>query len=73
MKKLTSRILGTRVARYLFSYQITLQTITAVSPSKLLFGHHLDCHLDLLHPKIEGKVCQNQYRQKELHDLHARE
>ena len=27
----------------------------------------------MLHPKIEAKVCQNQYRQKELHYFHTRE
>ena len=73
MKKLTSGTLETRVARFLFNYQITPQTVTGVSPYKLLFGCHLRCHLDLLHPSIEAKVRQTQYRQKESHDFHARE
>ena len=73
MKKLTSGALETRVVRFLFNCRITPQTTTGVSPSELLFGHHLHCHLDLLHPNIEAKVHQNQCRQKELHDFRARE
>ena len=73
MKKLTSGTLETWVVRFLFDCRITPQTTTGVSPSELLFGHHLHCHLDLLHPNIEAKVHQNQCRQKELHDFHARE
>ena len=62
MKKLTSGMLETQVARFLFNYQITPQKVTSVSPFKLLFGRHLCCHLDLLHPSMETKVHQNQYR-----------
>ena len=73
MKKLTSGTLEARVARFLFKYRISPQTTTGVSPSELLFGHRLRCHLDLLHPNLEAKVRQNQYRQKDLHDFHARD
>ena len=73
MKKLTSGTLETRVARFLFTYRITPQTTTGVSPSELLFGHRLRCHLDFLRPSIDAKVRQNQCRQKELHDFHARD
>ena len=64
MKKLTSGTLETRVARFLFNYRITPQTVTGVSLSKLLFGHRLRCHLDLLHPSIEAKVCQTSINRK---------
>ena len=60
MKKLTSGTLETRGARFLFKYQITPQTTTGVAPSELLFGLHLHCHLDLLHPNTEAKVVKNQ-------------
>ena len=60
MKKLTSGSLETRVARFLFTYRITPQTTTGNSPSELLLGRHLRCHLDFLHPSIQAKVCQNQ-------------
>ena len=72
MKKLTSDTLEARVARFLFKYRIILPTTTAVSPSEFLFDCRLHCHLDLLHPNLEAKVCQNQYQQ-DLHDFHARE
>ena len=39
----------------------------------MLFGHRLRCHLDFLRPSIDAKVRQNQCRQKELHDFHARD
>ena len=39
----------------------------------MLFGRRLRCHLDLLHPNLEAKVCQNQYQQKDLHDFNARD
>ena len=73
MKKLTSGTLETQVARFLFNYRITPQTVTGVSPSELLFGCRLRCHLDLLHPSMESKVRQNQYPQKESDVFHARE
>ena len=73
MKKLTSGTLEARVARFLFNYRITPQTTTGVSPSELLFGRRLRCHLDVLHPNLEAKVRQNQYRQKDLHDFLARD
>ena len=73
MKKLTSGTLETRVARFLFNYRITPQTTTGVSPSELLFGHCLCCHLDFLRPNLDAKVRQNQSGQKELHDFHARD
>ena len=73
MKKLTNGTLETRVARFLFNYRITPQTTTGVSPSELLLGRRLRCHLDFLRPNLEVKVRQTQCRQKELHDFHARD
>ena len=52
MKKLTIGSLGTRVARFLFTYRITPQTTKGSSPSELLLGHRLHCHLDFLYPSI---------------------
>ena len=60
MKKLTSGSLETRVARFLFTYRITPHTTTGNSPSELLLGRRLRCHLDFLHPSIQAKVFQNQ-------------
>ena len=72
-KKFTSATLETQVARFLFNYRMILQTTTGFSLSELLFDCHLCCHLDLLHPNFEAKVCQNQYWQKDLHNFYARE
>ena len=73
MKKITAGSLETRVARFLFSYRITPQTTTGTSPSELLLGHRLRCHLDFIRPNLDARVRQNQYRQKETHDYHAKD
>ena len=73
MKKITAGSLETRVARFLFSYRITSQTTTGTSPSELLLGHRLCCRLDFIYPNLDARVSQNQYRQKETHDFHAKD
>ena len=45
MKKLTTGSLEAQVARFLFTYRITLQTTTGTSSSELQLGHRLCCHL----------------------------
>ena len=60
MKKLTIGSLETRVARFLFTYHVTPQTTTGSSPSELLLGHRLCCHLDFLRPSIDAKVRHSQ-------------
>ena len=65
MKKLTSGIyLRSSSSQISLQLPNNPQTTTGVSPSELLFGCHLRCHLDLLHPNTEAKVCQNQYQQR---------
>ena len=73
MKKLTVGSLEARVARFLFTYRITPQTTTGISPSELLLGHRLCCHLDFICPNLDSKARQSQYRQKETHDFHAQD
>ena len=73
MKKLTMGSLEARVARFLFTYRITPQTTTGISPSELLLGHRLHCHLDFIRPNLDAKVLQSQCRQKETHDYHAQD
>ena len=73
MKNITAGSLETQVARFLFSYRITSQTITGTSPSELLLGHRLCCHLDFICPNLDARVSQNQYCQKETHDFHAKD
>ena len=71
MKKLTTDSLEARVARFLFTYRITPQTTTGISPFELLLGHRLCCYLDFIHPNLDAKVHQNQFRQKDTHGFHA--
>ena len=73
MKKLTTGSLEARVARFLFTYRITPQTITGISPSELLLGHRLRCHLDFIHPNLDDKVQQSQCCQKDTHDFQAQD
>ena len=73
MRKLTTGSLEARVARFLFTYRITPQTTTGISPSELLLGHRLRCHLDFIHPNLDAKVRQSQCHQKETHDYHAQD
>ena len=73
MKKLTSGTLEARLARFLFTYRITPQTTTGISPSELLLGRRLHCHLDFLRPNLDTKIRQSQCRQKKTHDYHAQD
>ena len=66
MKKLKDRTLEIKLAHFLFSYRLTPQTTTGLSPSELLFGHRLCCHLDFLRPNFPAKLCQCLSRQKIL-------
>ena len=73
MKKLTDGSLETRLARFLFMYRLTPQSVTGVSPAELLFGRPLRSPLDLLHPDIRSRVSSHQEQQKGNHDRHAKE
>ena len=58
---------------FLFSYKLTPQTTTGLfSPSELLIGRRIRCHLDFLRPNLAAKVRQCQNRQKDKHDYHPR-
>lgn len=72
LKKLVSGSLETKLARFLFKYRLTPQTVTEVSPAELMFGRPLRSQLDLLQPNIQVKVQSRQERQKSDHDRHAR-
>ena len=72
MKKLTDGSLETQLARFLFRYRLTPQSVTGVSPTELILGRLLRSQLDLLHPDIQSRVSTHQ-EQKKNHDCHARE
>ena len=57
-----------KLAKFLFKYRITPHSTTGVSPSKLLIGRCLKCHLDNLFPNILHRLEEKQSKQKEGHD-----
>ena len=59
LKKLSGPI-KTRLQRFLFSYRITLQSVTGKSPAMLMFGRSLRSQLDLIHPDPSKQVLQKQ-------------
>lgn len=56
------------VARVLFSYRITPQSTTGISPAEMLLGRKLHSTLDPLHPDLQQKVRDKQSKQKQYHD-----
>lgn len=72
MKKVKGDTLETKLARFLFSYRITPQTTTGLSPAEMLMSRRLRSTLDLLLPDVKTKIRQNQLKQKERHDAHSK-
>lgn len=56
----------------LFSYRITPQSTTGLSPAELLLGRKLRSTLDLAHPDLKRKVENRQEKLKENHNRCAR-
>lgn len=73
LKRMTGGSLSTRLSRFLFKYRLTPQTTTARTPAEMLMGRRPKSRLDLLRPDLRAKVVRKQEKQKEGHDLHARE
>lgn len=61
-----------RVSKFLFSYRITPQTTTGLSPAEMLMNRRLRSAFDLLKPDIKSKIEHKQMKQKENHDKTAR-
>ena len=70
MKKGT---ISDKIARLLFQYQMTPQSVTKLSPAELLLGRCLRGRLNLLHPNLADRVEKAAEKQKEYHDVHAKE
>ena len=49
LKKMTGP-LETRILTFLLKYRVTPQDTTEIAPTKLLMGHRIRTHLDLLYP-----------------------
>ena len=69
--KLTEGTVQTKIARFLFTYRITPQSTTGMSPSELLLGRRLKSALDLMKPNLQHQVEKEQERQKIAHDRRA--
>ena len=72
LKKVTSGSMNTRLAKVLFTYRITPQSTTGISPAELLLGRRPHTRLDLLRPNTARRVEERQQAQKRKHDLRAR-
>lgn len=73
MKKTSGDTVETKLNRALFSYRITPQATTGLSPAEMWMGRKLRCTLDFIHPNQKKKVEAKQTSQKAYHDKHARE
>lgn len=73
MKKVTPGDIDTALARFLFHYRTTPHSTTGVSPAELLLGCQLRTHNTLLQPQPHNHVRNALYRQKSVHDVHAKE
>ena len=72
MKKLREGSVETKMSRFLFTYRLTPQSSTGISPSELMFGRRLDSQLDNIQPNLESKTNLNLECQKKTHDSHVR-
>lgn len=73
MKKAGEGSITTKVSRVLFSYRITPQSTTGLSPAEMLQGRRLRSTLDLVHPDLRTKVERKQCVQKKHHDRQGSE
>ena len=70
--KVPGGTLNSKIARFLFRYRITPQSVTGVSPAELLMGRKLRSHFDMLYPNVKSRVISNQNKQKQYHDMRAK-
>ena len=68
LKPIAGSSLQERLSKFLFTYRITPQSTTGVSPSPPLMGRRLRSHLDRLFPDVSKRVETKQTKQAEQHD-----
>ena len=73
LKKITQGSIRSRLAKTLFSYRLTPQTTTGISPGELLLGRRPRSRQDLMKPHTAERVERKQLKQKEQHDSKSRE
>ena len=72
LKKVKEGTIRARIAKVLYSYRITPQTTTGMSPAELLLGRRPKSRLDLLKPNMAVQVESKQQKQKAAHDKSAK-
>ena len=72
LKKVKAGSFNTRLAKVLFTYRLTPQATTGISPAELLLGRPLRTRLDLLRPNTAERVERKQQTQKSTHDVRSR-
>ena len=73
LKKVSKGSIKECLAKVLLSYRITPHTTTGVLPSELLLGRRPRTVLDLLKPHTADRVEAKQQKQKQHHDLRAKD
>ena len=72
MRKMEGGTLNTKVARFLFRYRMTPQTVTGLSPAEMLNKRKFNTHFDLLQPRLDKRIQKQQELQKAQHDQHTK-
>ena len=70
LRKMKTGTISDKIARLLFQYRMTPQSVTKLSPAELLLGRCLRGRLNLLHPNLADRVEKAAEKQKEYHDVH---
>ena len=68
LKQTPGATIQEKLSKYLFTYRITPQTTTGVTPAQLLMGRSLRSRLDRLFPDVAARVESRQTRQAQQHD-----
>ena len=69
VKKVMQGTLTARLAKVLFSYRLTPQGTTDISPAELLLGRRPRSKLDLVRPNTAERAENKQLQQKAHHDV----
>ena len=73
LRKMKTGTISDKIARLLFQYRMTPQSVIKLSPAELLLGRCLRGRLNMLHPNLADRVEKAAEKQKEYHDVHAKE
>ena len=73
LKKMSEGTMEDQIARFLFTYRITRQSTTQMSPAELLMGRRIRSRLDLVKPNLARRVEKKQLQQKRNYDRCVRQ